>query len=91
MRVSACKADPLDARAAFKEAVLEFSEEPTPVNARRYLAASRLLALATARAAQASPPPRPKRRARAGGGRVIAIAALAAVALVGAGTRTGSS
>ena len=59
---------PLDARAAFKEAVLDFSEEPTPVNARRYLAASRLLALATERAAQASPLSGPKRRARGGGG-----------------------
>jgi geranylgeranyl diphosphate synthase type II len=46
---------PLDARAAFKEAVLDFSEEPTPVNARRYLAASRLLALATARAVGREP------------------------------------
>ena len=67
VRVSACKADPLDARAAFKEAVLDFVDEPTPTNARRCLATSRLLALATARAAQASPLPGPKRRARAGG------------------------
>lgn len=57
---------PLDVRAAFKEAVLDFVEEPTPTNARRYLAASCLLARAAERAAEVSPRRRPKRRARVG-------------------------
>jgi hypothetical protein len=37
----------LDPKTAFREAVLDFAEEPTPLNARRYLAASLLLAQAT--------------------------------------------
>ena len=59
---------PPDVRAAFKDAVLDFVEEPTPTNARRYLAASCLLARAAERHAEASPVVRPKRRARARAG-----------------------
>jgi hypothetical protein len=33
----------IEPRAAFKQAVLDLSEAPTPLNARRYLAASQLL------------------------------------------------
>jgi len=40
----------LSAHAAFRAAVLDLAEEPTPTNARRYLVASRLLEEAQARA-----------------------------------------
>ena len=41
----------LDGSTAFRKAVLDLSAEPTPVNVRRYLAASRLFERDTARLA----------------------------------------
>jgi hypothetical protein len=41
----------LDGSTAFRKAVLDLSAEPTPVNVRRYLAASRLLERDAARLA----------------------------------------
>jgi hypothetical protein len=57
-----------DRHAVFRKAVLDLSDEPTPVNIRRYLAASRLLdADAAGR--------RAKRRRPGGGGRTIELPA----------------
>jgi hypothetical protein len=53
---------PLDPKTAFREAVLDLAEEPTPLNVRRYLAASRLLAEATE--GVAAPAHRPAARRR---------------------------
>jgi hypothetical protein len=53
---------PLDPKTAFRKAVLDLAEEPTPLNARRYLAASRLLAGATESAAAEPARPRKSRR-----------------------------
>jgi hypothetical protein len=52
---------PLDPKTAFREAVLDFAEEPTPLNARRYLAASLLLAHATGGEAATPAGPRTSR------------------------------
>jgi hypothetical protein len=52
---------PLDPKTAFREAVLDFAEEPTPLNARRYLAASFLLAEA---AGDETPAPAGQRASR---------------------------
>jgi hypothetical protein len=52
-----------DRQAAFRIAVLDLSQEPTPTNVRRYLAASRLLELARLRYAVA-PTAISKRRQR---------------------------
>ncbi|MEP7336061.1 MAG: hypothetical protein ABI717_09805 [Actinomycetota bacterium] len=52
---------PFDLQAAFRDAVLDLSEEPTPVNVRRYLVASRLLESAKSGAPRVAARPRRRR------------------------------
>ena len=49
--------DALDRSSVFRRAVLDLSAEPTPVNVRRYLAASRLLDRDPTRKSSRAPSP----------------------------------